>query len=406
MKRKTKISLAVLIWIFTAWPSLAQTVIEEHWSPYNYPKEVAADVQVHIVAKGDTLWDIAAKYFQDPLLWPQIYQVNPYIQDPDLIYPGDPILLKIGVVVEDQNVTEDGNGEGAGSDGQDLSELQEFSEGEGESGDSVSDRSQSTSLLGSGMEMTIIPAGDRADLECSSYIYPSSDPKEILPFDILVSGGESSIQESYAVDEVIYINKGEDDGIRAGDIYSLRRIVNTVYTPKTYAKKKNFIGFAIDQIGTAKVVAVQKTGATCIIMTACDPIMKDDFLVPYEQEPIPLITEQYPLDRFQPFNKEHAGIVIYSEDTVFNMGSGHIASINLGIEDDVAPGDIFILFRPNPHSDIKNNQILPDIYLGQAVALKTFNSTTVIKITKCSSEVQVGNFVVPYHQAIEGQNLQ
>ena len=47
----------------------------------------------YIVQDGDTLWDISDEHLQDPFRWPDIWEVNPHIVNPHLIYPGDSIRL-------------------------------------------------------------------------------------------------------------------------------------------------------------------------------------------------------------------------------------------------------------------------------------------------------------------------
>ncbi len=52
--------------------------------------------QPYIVKKGDTLWDIADHFFQNPRQWLKIWEKNLYITNPDLIYPGNKIYFNGG----------------------------------------------------------------------------------------------------------------------------------------------------------------------------------------------------------------------------------------------------------------------------------------------------------------------
>ncbi|MFC1770242.1 LysM peptidoglycan-binding domain-containing protein [Nitrospirota bacterium] len=58
------------------------------------------------VVKGDTLWKISRAQLSDSFLWPMIWKENLRINNPDLIYPGQIIIIPIGIIQDDGSDSE------------------------------------------------------------------------------------------------------------------------------------------------------------------------------------------------------------------------------------------------------------------------------------------------------------
>ncbi|MEY4640978.1 MAG: hypothetical protein RLZZ227_972 [Pseudomonadota bacterium] len=82
-KASRVLGLSALLWLAAAaWAAEGTVVSIRESSPTQYT-----------VVEGDTLWDIAGMFLEQPWLWPEVWQINPQIDNPDLIYPGDVIEL-------------------------------------------------------------------------------------------------------------------------------------------------------------------------------------------------------------------------------------------------------------------------------------------------------------------------
>ncbi len=81
MARRMNLAVAVAAFLLPV-ALLAETVALNPEHPQRYT-----------IQKGDTLWDISAKFLREPWRWEEIWRANPQIKNPNLIYPGDEVVL-------------------------------------------------------------------------------------------------------------------------------------------------------------------------------------------------------------------------------------------------------------------------------------------------------------------------
>jgi len=88
--RSSVMGAALAICLLTVAGSYAErAVAQNNGGPVLNPRHP----ETYVVEAGDTLWDIASLFLRDPWYWPEIWQINPQVENPHLIFPGDRLSL-------------------------------------------------------------------------------------------------------------------------------------------------------------------------------------------------------------------------------------------------------------------------------------------------------------------------
>lgn len=276
-----------------------------HWTPYA-PPTVPEGATAYVIQAGDTLSQIAKTKLGNWLLWPQIWDANPYIKDAHWIYPGDPLFIQIPQLV---------GGEEVG--------LQE---------DAAAKRAK--------FELDVdspIPPVNAHDIYCSGFIASGY----VLPKLRIVSG-PNQIKESLAQGDVVYLNGGTAEGVETGAEYFIIEPGKVVHHPESGQS----IGNLYLRVGRVKVLTAQDHTSIAQIVFSCDEIRYGFALAPYAPIPIPWNISQAPgLPLYLPESQLPRGSVIWAEDRLESMGTHNIIYINLGSNHKLAPGDKLWIFR-------------------------------------------------------------
>jgi hypothetical protein len=364
--------------------------VGDHWTAWNPPVPAATD-QVHVVVKGDTLWDIAAKYYGNAYLWPQVWEKNKYILDAHWIYPGDPLVLGLNVAPVD-NLAQNGTAGAAN--------------GETPGGASTATPPPPGVVGAEAAVGSPVPLGGETDIYCQGYV---GDLDESFPYALVGSEYDAlSIEpehhaktgwkaSSFASEnlttkigltsgDIVYVDGGKARGLSAGSLFTVVAPDHEVLHPRT----GSVIGRYYRYVGRLRILSVQETTAIAEIVQSCDAIVDGALLQPFEPEPVPLgrSTALRPVNYPAPAEKlANAPAIVYAKDDIISLGADHVVHIDVG-EQNATPGDLYTIYRDN-----KNG--LPPIVIGELAVLSVHKRFSVAKITESRYPVRLGDRIDP-----------
>lgn len=330
--------------------------VGDHWTAWNPPPAAPDD---YIIAKGDTLWDLAGEWLKDPHLWPQIWDLNRYIVDSHWIYPGDPLARPGKPTV----VPAEGPPEQPSADKPDQVRAEQ---------PAVAPRGEAAPAAALPPE----PVALWEEVYCTGWIDPAHSTSALR-----IAGTETE-KLAPAQGDVVYLNQGRSQGVLPGMELAVYREVHSVTHPATHER----MGNVIRRLGKLRVLASQDNSAAAVIEKSCDYMLAGDEVGPWGEIPIPAAAS---MSEFDPYDLTPSGgpvgYVIQGRDKLLAMGRGHILYTDLGEDRGVKPGDVLTIYRENGD--------LPRKVLGRAVVLMTEAGTSAAKVTRSTRELLIGDRV-------------
>jgi LysM repeat protein len=341
------------------------------------PGAAATPESGYTVRKGDTLWDISRSHLKDPFQWPQIWKKNPSITDPDLIYPGEKLVLpglpgtqaapeaaeekpaapKMEIKAEEPFVEKG------------ITILKTRKEGE-----------EKIISLDEGKPKKT-PIATESDILRAGFIARSFDGARDIVAGVL---GDRAL---FVAGDELYVQ--DTGGLNAGDRFVACRPGPRVTIPGTVAE----YGRVMHATGVVELTGKRDNLFVGAIKESFSDINKSDLLFPVTAPD--LVYE--PVPENEKLNGAWAYVLASKDDKVVSA-DGDILYIGLGAKDGVKPGDIFAVRRSGGsapladtgHYIIPAEYVLPDVLAGTVQVISVQQETATVKVMSSEESVRAG----------------
>jgi len=310
--------------------------------------------ETYIVQSGDTLWDIAALFLRDPWYWPEIWQINPQVANPHLIYPGDRLSLAY---------LDDG------------SPVIQLSRGSDQSG---ATQRLSPSIRTEAIEEAIptIPYETiRAFLSRPAVL----DPAELDELPYIFANPEGLLGSA---GRDVYVRGSE---AAAGEVFSVVHQGDRLIDPDDGA----VIGYQGLYVGQGRVRRTGDPSTVYLIETSREASI-GDYLI--EEEEVTPVTF-FPSAPAAPVE----GRIISVLDGVSVIGQYQVVVLNRGARDGLEPGHVLSVYRtgelvvdPTRKKNFSNEKVrLPDELSGTTMVFRTFDRISYALVMEATREIRV-----------------
>lgn len=335
----------------------------------------------YTVVKGDTLWDITGRFLSEPWRWPEVWEVNPQIEDPHLIYPGDIVSL----TYRDGQPVLSVNRGGAASRSTSARTvklsptIREYEK----------DEAISTIPIEAIRHFLSRPLVINDDEEMQSWPYVVSSPEQRL-----ISGAGNRIY-------VMGINENE-----GRDAYSIFR------QGEAYERNGEILGYEAIHVGDA-IVEEYGSPATLLITNSTREVVNGDRLLAQALDDVS--SDFIP----NPVTNARSGSIISIVEGLKDVGGNDIVVIDLGANDGIEVGDVLGIYQDggaimdkqgakSPWALIPNAELsqwlgepkskgvpvdLPDEYAGVVMVFRTYNRLSYGLIMEAYGPLSVNDMV-------------
>jgi hypothetical protein len=333
----------------------------------------------YTVKRGDTLWDISAKFLRSPWNWPEIWHANPQVENPHLIYPGDVLSL---IYIDGKPYLVSDGGPKVRREGAEesvkaipLSAIRQFlerprmlTEEDWKAAPYVVGLEENR-LLGMNTQLAYVrqmnaPVGTKFAVARPTVVY--RDVPKDFPW-----------QKENRERRV--------DGWKNEESKTVGGAMRWLWSDWLYEKNTTVLGYELLEIGTAELVS-SGDPATSYVSYVDEEIRKGDILLPvldkhFDFEYVPHAPKAVP---------ENMRILAYT-DAMFFAGTNQVVVLSKGSADGVENGHTFAVYNPGEtirdevkygregndvrtvFSPSKAKVTLPEEFAGHVMIFRTFD---------------------------------